>query len=449
MSVSDQTMSEFLKKISIFKSKILFLIIILIASFWYFNDYKNHIFFVDEHEFLRKSYYFDLLFVKHDLKDKRWYSEEYEAGAAQPKVGLYIYGLALHLAGIKDIEKTFQTTGFNSIKVNGEFWWQSLSGEKPSAFPATLSSCLKIIWIGRVTGIIFTIGSIGLIFIIGSKIFNTIYGFIGALLFTFNYLMSIEGQNAMTDSMQLFFFLVNLVLCIYWISSVNTRNTKKIIIYSLLIGVNAALGLGTKASALMLPLYLSIFIFLVLLIERSFHRNLRQVLYGAVTIGITMITFFYLLHPFIHQNSIYNSWYMFHSRLENAKTQYWFESPESAIYNRKNALIAIFSHTLAPDGIYTNFYNRTYPVDLFLFMVGLFLMIRQAVHSISLTHKIDSKYLLPLWTFVVFGSLTYYLMNDWGRYYLPFVCCLTLAETYVISIGVKFVWKDVRKFINI
>jgi hypothetical protein len=429
------------------KSIILFFFILIIACFYYFHDYKNHIFFIDEYEFMRKSYYFDLLFMKHDLKDRRWYNEKFDSGAAQPKVGPYIFGFVLHLSGIKNIETKLNDIGFNNIKVNGNYWWFSLWMHKPSTFPLDLHESLKIIWIGRITAIIFTIGTVCLIYIIGSLIYGNLFGFIVSLIIIFNRLLSIEGKFAMTDTMQLFFFLLNLLLCRFWLRALYSRNNNYYFMVNFLIGVNAAFAIGTKVSAIMLPIFLLSVISLILLTQNTF-KQVKKIIFGILIIGITCVFIFYLLHPFIQKDPIYSFLYMFQNRLDGAKNYYRLIFPESAIYDRKTAVYLIIKHTLIPNGKYTNFHLGFIPIDYGLFLMGIVLTIKKAAKSIISKKTIHDNILLPLWTIVVFCCLIYYLMNDWSRYYLTLISCFTFVEAYALSIIIKTIRSFFVKNIN-
>ena len=66
----------------------------LFCAVWRFvPNLDNHPFFMDEHEFVRKSYFYTLYFVNHNLSDPRWYDKHRE-DAVSTKVGP-IYGLVL------------------------------------------------------------------------------------------------------------------------------------------------------------------------------------------------------------------------------------------------------------------------------------------------------------------------------------------------------------------
>lgn len=421
---------------SVILNIIIFFVLILSASFYFLNNYKNHVFFIDEYEFMRKSYFFDLLFIKNDLKDERWYSPLAETGAPQPKVGPYIFGLALHLSGIHDIENTFRSIDFNEVNIKNNHWWNKYWMKNPSIFPDKLQPMLKIVYIGRITAIIFSIATIGLTYIIGLKLFNNTTGIVAALLFLFNRLFNFEGKFAMTDSMQLFFFCSNLLLLYYWSRFLQSKNPTKFIVISFLIGINTALGVGVKVSAAMIPIFLGT-VFLVAIIKEFRSRYFSRVIISIMSIIGISFGLFYLLHPFIHPNIISNTWLIFHDRLEGAKLYYWNEFPGSSVKSEKKALSLIFFRTLSSDNPYGNFPIKILPVDFYLFVIGIVSLWKQLVKNFLKSGKYLQKSILPIWISVASISLIFYLKNDWSRYYLPLVWCITVTEAYVIVHTIK------------
>jgi hypothetical protein len=79
---------------------------------WYYLTYLQQVsFHPDEHEFLRKSFYYDLFFIRRDFKDPRWTTQD---SYAQPKLEPYIYGLTLSLQGVDNIEAKLTELNFGN-----------------------------------------------------------------------------------------------------------------------------------------------------------------------------------------------------------------------------------------------------------------------------------------------------------------------------------------------
>jgi hypothetical protein len=400
---------------------LLFVCIIGIALFRMVPNLDNHPFFVDEYGFVRKSYFYYLYFVKHDLSDKRWYDSSVEGDAAQPKVGPYIYGFVFHILGYNDIEKTFEETGFNTITVLGRPWYEVLWLKEPNTFPVELRDSMKLIFIARRVAMIFTIGSVALLFILCTMLTSPFFAYAASILLIANPLFSWEGRFAMTDTMQLFFFLSGLILLVLWQRAWNGKKIRRIYLLSIGLGVVSAVAVGVKVTAIMLFLFTLLYTTCIFVIQKSSKKRIWEFFIAMGLVVLIFCGLFYILHPYLYHDLIHNLYIMFHNRLEYAKTSYMVDFPDSAIPSRLLAIQRIYLHTLAPNAWYGNFSLWGLPVDLLLFTGGLVALVRNA-----------KTRLIVFWTGFVFLCLVYYLYNDWSRYYLPFVTCVCMTQGYAI-----------------
>lgn len=399
---------------------------ILISS--YFTNLKTHRFHIDEYEFIRKSYYFDLFFVKRDLSDPRWY--RYDA-PAQPKVGPYIYGAALHLAGISDIENNLQSLGFSQFSVEGEVWWKKFWWQKLDHLPAGLPPILHPVWLGRNVAVLFSLGALLLLFLLAAKIRGFLFGWVAVFLLGTNSLMFDYGRRAMTDSMQLFFFLANLLLAFFFSKALKGKDSKNIFLLSVALGLNLALGVGVKISGILSLLFLAALFSLLLILQRHSRKMIRLTIFGSLTLGITFASVFTILHPYLYRNPLPQFVSMFTSRMEG-ESNYQLVYPGTAVASRWQAVTTIVKRTLVAKTGYTNFSLSWFPLDLFLFVTGFWFMAKTATKKLTLSRKISGELILLLWTVIVITSLALYLHSDWPRYYLPIVAAITITEAYGI-----------------
>lgn len=413
----------------IFKNINLLLIAFLVLaplSINYLTTIKQTSLHVDEYEFTRKSYFFDLYFVDIDLKNPQWNLDS----AAQPKIGPYLFGLTLRLHGIEDIEKALNISGFNNPKYRSWRFWDKWEGTTLIDPDEEILPLANLILAGRKTSAIFTVGTLIMIFILGKILSGYLFATTSTLLLGLNTLMYQQGRRAMTDSMQLFSFFVNLLLLFFLIKTFKQKKANKTLIISILLGINLAFGVGVKVSAIMIyPLFLIILTALAFsekLKKRWFYRVLASFL---VTSGVFFFLFV-ILHPYLHQDALSNLLGMFTGRLEDASFHRTL-FPEYAVYSRLSAAFLIFKQTLAPGAEFANFKYAPVPFDLMFFLSGLVLIIKKAFAEIK-SKKITAEFLLLAWTIVVFTSLTLYLKNDWPRYYLPAISVVTLVQGYFL-----------------
>jgi len=426
---------------------ILFISVAAITAVYCFKDFENSKFVVDEYFFIKKSYYFDLLFIKQDISDTRWYGADSTGDVSQPKVGPYIYGLAFHLAGVKDIERALDDANFNGEMINNKPWYEVMVGKLPSSFPDKLYRSLEFLWLARKTAIVFTIGSIVAIYSLGASLKNPLFGITASFLIASNVLLKSLGKNATTDTMQLFFFSVNLLLFYKWLLTAHIKKKNKYYAYSFLLGINTALGAGVKTSGIMIVFFLAISILLVVIIEKHYQRTVKHIIIGALIISTVGSGLFYYLHPFIHNDTANTLWDMYYIRTDNYKS-YWSQFPAGAITNRSQAARIIFERTLAPEGNFINYPFIKLPLDAILFVLGIIYLIYRAYKQLLIKKKFPPDMILFIWMIVVFVSLVFYLNNDWRRYYLPLVSCIAILQAYFISGGVEFsIKKIIRPFI--
>lgn len=429
----------------------LFIYIIIASGFIYFTNFQKSPFHIDEHEFLKKSVYFDLLFIKHDTKNPLWHDYKY-GDIAQPKVGPYIYGAVLHLSGISDISRTFTTIGFNQPdQIDGTWkdtWWYRWWYKKPVDLPKELVPCFELIFLARKVAIVFTVASIALIFILGLQFFGLMFAVIASGLTAITPLLLFEGRNAMTDTMQLFFFFVNLI--IFTVFHKNFTQNKKAVslILAVVLGVTSALGAGIKVTGAMTIMFVLLMYCLIFMLKLLKKQSTKMTVFiGIISVSIYLLNF-YSLHPYLHQKTFYNLRVMYLGRLISAQDYYWKEYPDTAIKSRPQAFFKILEKTLLPGKSYINFPIKKFPLDLILYLSGLLLLIKKSFIQITKKRTIDNLTIFLAWNLWVFFCLVMYLNNDWSRYYLPQMVNVCLVQAYTISFIISASFAKIKQSIN-
>ena len=405
----------------------LFLAFLIFNLYW--KDLKTHVFHIDEYSFLRKSYFFDKFFIKKDLDDKSWQKDDFN----QPKLGLYIYGLALHLRGIKNIESFQKEIKFNEIKINDKSWWYEFSFKKFENIPESLNPARELIYKGRKTSVVFSFGVFLLAFVFTKLFKKPFFSFITVVLLANNNLMWYYGRMAMTDSFQLFFFFINLISVYFYLQSFWRKQNRRFIFLSFIIGINSALASGVKVIGILaLCFFIGTFAFI-------FFHNFKTRLFDKTTLFasflIVVSVFFFLfvfLNPQIYNQPFKGFYKMFTSRWQGAENYRLIEG--RPVFSQKEALILVFKRLLKPGNFGGNFGSvSVIPLDLIFLFSGLCLLFNR----IRLGHKkakdISLEFLLLFWFMVVFISLVFYLKNDWLRYYLPLGSAITLIQSYFLA----------------
>lgn len=430
------------------KKKALIIALFSFLTFLYFQDLKAHVFHIDEWAFIRKSYYFDLFFIKRDLKNPRWYTLD---SPAQPKLGPYIYGLTLHLSGIRDIRETLSIRSFNPNKPGKDHWSFDWMNRRLEGFSTEMIPKLELIWLGRRTSVLFTLAALAILFSLGSKIKGLLFASLSTLLLGINPLMFTFGRRAMTDSMQIFFFFANLWLIFFYLKATASNNRRIQLLLSLTLGVNAALAVGVKVSGILIMLFLIILFLALILLRDQAKQPTKDLLQSSVVIGLSFSIVLVALHPYLYHNTIRQFLFMFTDRLADANI-YKSSSPATAVNSHWEAAKMIARQTLSPlYGPYVNFRIGKLPVDLVLFITGLWYITEQAFadllskKKVLVEKKISGEMILTAWALVVFASLIFYLRNNWPRYFLPVEAAITIIQAYAITILVQTLWPPFSK----
>lgn len=396
----------------------------LFTTVFYFSSLKIPIFHIDEYNFLRKTYFFDL-FYQRKFTDLRWQEDNFN----QPRLGVYLYGLGLKMKGIDDIAGYQEQINFNTIKIGQQFWWEKLFWQPLEVFPANLESTVELIIFGRHLAAIFTLGIFFIILGWGLGTKNLHFSFWAILLLTFNRLLFYYGRVVMTDAFQLFFFFANLILSFYYLKSFFRKRKKLFLFLSLLIGINCAFTAGVKVIGV-LALFFSISLFLFLL-QQNKQKKYFSFLFLILSFLFLILSFyllFVLLNPQIYSCPFKGFWEMFASRWESAE-QYQREGGNPVV-NQLVALRLIIKNILLPGNRYGSFgLIPLLPLDLLFFSGGIYLLLKKWLAK----KKLETESILLIWLVETFFSLIFYLKNDWDRYYLPLSSAIALVQAYFLA----------------
>lgn len=420
------------KKVVVF---FIFGIVFVYACFVFLKDYKVSGFFVDEYYFIKRSYYFRLLFQEGNLSDVRWFTNSDDSDVSQPKVGPYIYGLSFYLRGVSDVEAMVKESKFDSLEVGDKRWFEVLSGYKLSEFPVAMTEIKEILVWGRETATIFLLGAVAILFwlIAGSSL---VWAFFAAVIFVTNPLTAWVGTKATTDAMQIFFFMGIFALLKIWYGLLFTyKKSGGLTIYSLFLGVAMFLATGVKTSGLMAALLVATFFVLCFIGFEGSRRRIKPVLTSVAVSFFTFFCLFWVTHPFLYRKPFEGVWDMFYERTYSYD-KYWANYPATAVTSRAEAIGLIFKNTLLPGGYYANFRLGLFPIDLTLFFWGFWTLgfgVKKDLkrgNALSLT--------LIIWYVVAFVSMAFYMKNNWPRYYLPIVTTTGIFQAAGIYKSVFF-----------
>jgi len=281
--------------------------------------------------------------------------------------------------------------------------------------------------------VVFALGSFVLLLFLTYRIKGTLFAITSTLLLGTNSLMLVYGKRAMTDSMQLFFFFLTLLLMTVFLQAHERKNSSRANWVGVAIGASAALGVGVKISGIFNVLFMIIVCMTLAAMKYGNKETLIPLVKSAVIIASTFMILFYALHPYLYHDPLRNFVGMFSDRLIASEQANMLAFPGTAVHSRLKAAQLVLKNTLLPGGEYVNFRLRLFPLDLILFSWGFVQMGTLAVRDLRQKKIISGDVMLITWVVLVTTGLIFYLQNNWDRYYLPSVAAVTLVEAYAIS----------------
>ena len=228
-----------------------------------------------------------------------------------------------------------------------------------------------------------------------------------------------------------------------------------------LIGINAALAVGTKYNG---GLSIIIFTFFCIILgalrikelksqqvdRKSLYNQIKidkqtRLIYISLLISILIAAIIFLgINPYFYQETLkrlihqvhFHTWYF----LENQRM-----FPQYAIATLSQKIILVILRTLTP-GNYVILGNiLKVPVDLVIFLIGLSLLFYSEVKYFFERGKLSYKSIILLWVLVSFIGTILWIPLDWDRYYLPVIPCVTVITGYFLAIIIKRSWSVLKR----
>lgn len=416
---------------------ILLSVVVCFLGSLYIRNIKSPGFFVDEYYFIKKSYYFDLFFLNRNVDDPRFTTED---EFMQPKVGPYVYGAALHLYGAKNIEEFLDTIHFNEKNTTKLNWWEELWNKNFDTFPNNMNKIVRVILFERKVSIFLLMLSFILVYVIAHKTSGILFATISTFLVGINKLTRFAAPLATTDSMLMFFSFLSIFLTFLLTQTLDRKYNVKLFVLSFMLGLSVAMGVGVKISGILI-LFFVVLVYLGLFCVNWKKKLIKNALF--ISLATTFVSFcvvFVFLHPYLYKDTLHRFPQMFLSRMEGTKLAQ-VQYPGTSVVSRMQAFKIISRSTLLPRGAYTNFSKINFPVDIILFLLGFYLMLRESVAKLKKFGVLPLEMILAIWFIVMFVGLVMYLRNSWSRYFLECELIITIIESYAIVYFIKVISK--------
>ena len=425
-----------MKKIRWLKSVVFCLTFVVIATVYFF-DLKNQSLHEDEFVWVyRGGRHFQALFLDHNLTPAFW--QHYYA-YDQPKLAEFLMGAFTWASFNQAPDELFEETGFNQQGIvemgprDPQAWWVIYQAQEPQArvIPGEWQAAYQIIVQNRRLSVIFGLGLLLWVFLIGRTMGNFWIGLLSLILVAQHPLVFRESRQAMADSLLIFFLLGGL----YWlmISQKRILTSSRLPALTLLgLGVWAGLSGSVKLNGFMVLTLMVAWLglrFLGEMIKKNKAQRGKYLVRALVSVVIIVLTaggVFTLINPFTWSNPIQRFQEMIVWRSQEAqKLQPRY--PDSSYKNFRERLKAIVAETTLPqDGDQRVLQRLPAVAEVTILILSLVLVFFEAVIR-------QVKPTVTLFFFWLIGTLvimSQYLTVGFDRYFLPIIPLLALLEAF-------------------
>jgi hypothetical protein len=413
-------------------------LIIVFFSSYYLSKINQLSLHIDEHDWVRKSDFFDL-FIERRFSDLAWvHFDAYD----QPKLVNYLFGMIFHLWGWKDINKELIKINFNEgwrrpqpiyfLWTNNNWWikYQDLSFKD-------LSNPVKVkampIMIIREWMVFVSLTTAVLFFLIGRKINNWLTGILAMILIGLNPLFFSYSLRAMAEGLLFFLMSLSLLLTSYFVKTWHKKDWQKTIILSVVIGLVNGLVAATKFTGFIAVGAFSLFCWLLM-----YTSHVEQAIKNLLISLLVALAIFILLDPTLWSSPPRKFAMMIASRISTIKAQQQ-DWPGLALTKPSLKLSKIFEKTVTSESGFSTFSFTKLPMDLVLIPTGLFLIIKKEKQKWK-NGKMSYLSFFLIWSLSTFLILLLCLPLDWERYYLPLLLPVIIVEAYALDFLAKKVF---------
>jgi len=392
----------------------------------------------DENAWLYCSKYFKLFFIDRDFHSNEW--QDYYAIDQLP-VGKYLVGLALVIGGHGNAIEKLRHLGPWGFLESGP--WHTVN---PYISSVELVEALYVV---RLAMALFGGFTCFLVYWICKKIFDRKTGIFASLLLAYNPLMLFCSRKAMPDAPLLFFLTANVLIMIFFYDAIRQRKTLKTLVFAIILGINAALAMGTKFNGVLAAIIFASFCILIFSLKVYEYKRMPDILPGLAvnksrvskemkTIGwslclsgIVALSLFILINPYLYGNPVHGMVTMIKHRMTTVHSEQ--EVSGLSLTTADQKVFFVIAMTLLPGkGVLLGNIFKI-PIDLMLFVSGLILLLDTERKHLLKYRTVSPRSIILLWILITFAGTIAWIPMDWGRYYLPLVPCIVTMSGYILG----------------
>jgi len=382
-----------------------------VISFPFVSNYAFESFHGDENLWIKTSYYFEILFLDHDLDDPRWNAWR---TLDQPPVGRYIIGLALFLNGGR--ERFREIDKIPAWEYGSNFQKNQEKGSVPPP---------HLLLPARFMMALFGIGTCLLIFFIGKAVCGPTVGVLSSIFLAYNPLMLRSCSRAMTDSPLLFFMTLTIALLII-LFEIKKKSKKAALFVSFPIGIAISLAAGTKLNGALSGLIVGAFLLEIMCFDL---KNALMTCLVLIVVLVTSVSFFVLYSPRMYAEPFSVALDMIEFRKETANKQRQIPGLKP-LWTWDEKVRSVFRASLLDEKVLPLKRVSHLPIELIFFLGGVMILALREWTQIRRTQSPSAGSILLCWTFLTYAGTIMWIPWQADRYFLPVFPCVAVLSSF-------------------
>lgn len=398
----------------------------------------------DEAIFVERTKFLDW-YLAGEFSRPNW--QEYESFDT-PKLAEYFFGAVISLTTGQKSSDYLSEIGYTKLvswhdNESYQKEWDKFVMVRYLDLPMDLQVTLKPIMTARFFSItLFSIPLLLLLFQIGAKAVDEIYGLIVMVLIGSNKLFSDSMVTAMGDALLWFLIFLFLYVLLFYSDYINQKKENIFLVFLSLV---SGLAIATKLNGSIL-----VFIFFLVTGFMFLKKIITLRKWFSILVFLTFFSYavFFLINPFVWKNPVINSLKMVEHRQQTFLDQQSGVSVrDEALKTNKERITSVIKRTLGSESNYSTFstnrpdFFKIISLDGLLLVLGLYLLFKnetkqpvlEAVRGlIQMKRSSSSLETTAIFFLVLVVITTVNIPLDWDRYYMPYIFAWSFIQAYAL-----------------
>ncbi len=387
------------------------------------------------------KHYFQKFFLERDWSYETWSDRSFGGfGIPNPVGGKYLIGLSLFLNGV--VDKESDIPGYS---LEGPYDWSKIKDKKP---PLEILEAARIPmkWMG-------VLATVLLFLLVRELTKSWVLGLIASIFFVFQPQVIVHSQQVLMDIPALFYSIAALLVSLLLLKGIFQKPIPRFLLGVVIIGLFYALALQTKLNSLLALFTIIGWAFLEIAWSKKISIQplgsfitklystlvkdrfiLKRILYGAVTLGLTLTLCFIIPNPVLYKNTLSNTKRILLLGRNVARHNVPKSEVNDTFEKKWSSLVSI---GLDRSGVFRYWLNLPSAVDKTLVFLGLIfwgLILFKGAQEPDIKQGFAC---FGLWAFLITIGLLAWVPFSWPRWYVPMTPIWAILEAFGVMMLIQ------------